>query len=206
MATTAKKTEIEYVQGYEIKARGQYYTKTKSLKMYELTFFVPREVEVQVRRAWKWFKSGKTKIRRSIPVYDKVNGRENAQHIIQRLLLPGELSKKYPDAITHKTCRIVETKIAKRPAADFSDITTKPIAEMSRAELRQFCTLHDLKTPIDNFSAIEDAQLAVQDAYDEIRLYAKETPGPDDDLEVADGSDDPASGPGDGDPADDLLS
>lgn len=206
----------EKVQGYEIKARGQYYAKDKSLKMYTLTFFIPKEVEVQVRRVWKWFKSGKSKIRRSVPVYDKVNGRENAQYIIQRLLLPGELAKNYQDALAHKTCQIIETKIASRPASKFSDITTKPIAEMTKQELARFCALHSLATPIDSFSAIEDARQAVQDSFDEATLYSKKaSTDPDADLEEvpedeAPGDpDDEASGPGDGakveDGDDDLL-
>lgn len=208
-STAAPATPV-MTEGYEIKARGQYYTKEKTLKMYEITFFIPREVEVQVRRKWQWFKSGKSKIKRSVPVYDKVNGRENAQHIIQRLLLPSELMKNYPDATAHKTCTIVSTKKASRPAAQFSDITTKPVSEMTRAELVQFCALHSLGTPIDSFSDIADARQAVQDSYDEVTLYAAKPVGADDDLEEADDPDkDPASGPGDGEQVtdtDDLLS
>lgn len=203
--STAAPEKPTMTEGYEIKARGQYYTKEKTLKMYDLTFFIPREVEVQVKRDWKWFKSGKSKIKRSVPVYEKVNGRENAQHIIQRLLLPSELLKNYPDATAHKTCMIVSTKKASRPAAQFSDITTKPISEMTRPELVQFCALHSLGTPIDSFSDITDARQAVQDSYDEVTLYAKPKPGADDDLEEAE---DPAAGPGDGEivtDEDDLL-
>lgn len=194
----------EMVKGYEIKARGQYYTKTKELKMYDLTFFIPKEVEVQVRREWKWFKSGKSKIRRSVPIYDMVNGRENAQYIIQRLLLPSELQSKHPDAVASKTCRIYDTKIASRPASSFADITTKSVSEMTRGELAQFCTLHSLATPIDSFSSLDDARQAVQDSYDEKTLYAKPQKGPDSDLEEAE---DPEAGPGDGEVVvDDLLS
>lgn len=204
--------KAELILGYEIKTRGQYYSKDKSLKMFELTFFVPKEVEVQVRRVWKWFKSGKSRIKRSVPVYDKVNGRENAQHIIQRLLLPGALTKDYPDALGHKTCHIVSTKIASRPASSFADVSKKSVDEMTRSELFQFCKLHSLATPIDSFSAIEDARQAVQDSYDETKLYAEKEMGADDDLEVADDYEDPASGPGDGelvedntDPLDSLM-
>lgn len=183
-AKTKTEAKPQVIEGYEVQARGQYFAKDKSLKMYSLTFFIPREVEVQVRREWKWFKSGKSKIRRSVPVYDKVNGRENAQYIIQRLLLPQELTEKYPDAHAHKTCVLGQIKLAKRPAAEFSNITDKEIGKMTRAELVQFCSLHSLSTPIDSFSDIADARQAVQDSYDaQIDLGAPAEA--DSDLEVA---------------------
>lgn len=186
MAKTAVQSkQDEAVEGYEIKARGQYYAKDKSLKMYDLTFFVPKVVEVQVRREWKWFKAGKSKIRRSVPVYDKVNGRENAQYIIQRLLLPQELAEKYPDSLAHKTCVLASIKLANRPASSFKKLEDKAIAEMSRAELAQFCALHSLDTPIDSFSDIVDARQAVQDSYDAVTMYKTPEAAPDSDLEVA---------------------
>lgn len=194
-----QKAGEQMTQGYQITARGEYYAKNRDLKIYMLTFFIPKIVEVQVRRDWKWFKSGKSKIKRSVPVYDQVNGRENAQHIIQRLLLPSELSEKYPDSMGHKTCRIVDVKIASRPASEFGDITKKPVAKMSRNELSQFCSLHSLKVPLESFGDIIDARQAVQDSYDESTMYAQEQKGADSDLEKIDpDKEDDAAGPGDG--------
>ena len=184
MPKMTEKPKSELIDGYEVKARGQYYAKDKTLKMYDLTFFIPKEVEVQVRREWKWFKSGKSKIKRSVPVYDKVNGRENAQYIIQRLLLPQELAEKYPDAMTHKTCVLGQVKLARRPSSSFSKITDKEISKMTRAELAQFCTLHSLSTPIDSFSDVVDARQAVQDSYD-AQLDSGAPVGADADLEEA---------------------
>lgn len=202
----------EMVQGYEVKARGQYYSDGKKLKMWENTFFIPKEVEIQVRREWKWFKVGKSKmkIRRSIPVYEKVNGRENAQYIIQRLMLPSVLQEKYPDSVSPKTCTVIDVKLAKRPASKFTSIKDKNIMEMSRPELAQFCTLHSLATPIDSFSDLSDARQAVKDSYDAICLDPKKKAGADDDLVEADPDpEDPDAGPGDGErvtDSDDLLS
>jgi len=191
----------ELVKGYEIKARGQYYSEQKKLKFWEHTFFIPREVEIQVRREWKWFKSQKSKmkIKRSVPVYEMVNGRANAQYIIQRLLLPSVLKEKYPDAVSQKTCTIMDVKLATRPASKFTDISKKPVMEMSKPELIQFCSIHGLATPIDSFSDIEDARQAVKDSYDAVQLEPQKNRGGDDDLEeVSPESEDPTAGPGDG--------
>ena len=210
MAAPKKSSDNEQkIQGYQIRARGQYYTREKTLKFYDLTFFIPKEVEIQVRREWKWFKSGKSKIKRSVPVYDKVNGRENAQYIIQRLLLPSELAEKYQDALAAKTCRIGESKLAQGSASQYADISKKPISKMSKPELMRFCKLHSLDTPIDNFADIEDARQAVQDSFDDVRFAGAKKDDPDADLMPVEEEDDPASGPGDGekveDVADDLL-
>lgn len=208
-----KPTKTEMMPGYRIQVKGQYYTKEKKFKMYDMTFFVPREVEVQVRREWKWFKVGKkAKIRRSVPVFDKVNGRENAQYIIQRLMLPHTLTERYPDAAhvnAVRTCRIVEVKKAEEPA-EKHDFAKKKPAVMNRAELARFCLLHDLDVPHDSFSDIEDARAAVQEAFDEKTL---DKPGeevdPDADLEDESPDRDPDAGAGDGEKVEDdedLLS
>lgn len=175
-------------KGYIVTVRGQYYASGETKRMIRTygpeAFFIPEKQNLKVGYEYKMISVGGSKIKRSVPKMQEVNGLAYALHIIQRYLLPARLALKCKDYIRFRTCTIVDTRRATASDSQSKMLDESKIKEMSLEQLRTLVNLRGLAVPLDSFASIADARQAVQDELDNLKIALEAQDRDESDLEI----------------------
>lgn len=156
-------------KGYAVEVTGQYYGRNeagvKSLKFYKKEkFLFPKIVT---------FSASKESVERvvngmarkvSIPKVERANALRVCLYLIKNYYIEDRLKEKYVDFVSVRTIEIFSKEEVDIEGDLDTDLSKKPIKEMTKSELAQMVTLNDLSITLSNYADLGDMKLAVQHA------------------------------------------
>lgn len=161
--------EKKKVKGYAVEVTGQYYGRNeagvKSLKFYKKeTFLFPEIVTFSASKEMVDVEVDGMVRSVGVPKVERANALHVCLHLIRRYYIEDRLKEKYPDYVGIRTVEIFSKEKIDIEADQFQDITKKPIKEMTKSELAQIVTIHDLNIILSNYADLGDMKLAVEHA------------------------------------------
>lgn len=157
------------IKGYAVEVTGQYYGRNeagvKSLKFYKKERFLFPEIVT--------YSASKESVERiingmarsvSVPKVERANALRVCLFLIKNYYIEDRLKEKYADFVSVRTIEIFSKEELMIDADLDTDLAKKPIKEMTKSELAQTVTIHDLNITLANYADLGDMKLAVEHA------------------------------------------